>query len=317
MKKFFIHIALFMLPILIFLFFSDYIITTGLKKTKWGEYKEWNEIFSGKINADLIINGSSRPLTSINPAILDSILELKSYNLAMNGHDFYMIDTRLSVYLKFNRLPKVIVQVLDIHSLRKNNKLPFPEAFLPYLDDSEIFNSVKSYNYLEYTDYLIPSLKYLYNYKEQFIGYCEYFHLTHFNNNKYKGYRKIDLNSWDRLTDKFIKSNPNGVFIQLDSISINKFNRFLKNSIRNNVKLILVYNPEYIEYSYLIKNRDEIIDLYKKFANKYNLTFIDYSEDAISYNKNFFYNSNHLNAQGAKYYSYKLAHDIKEVLKAN
>ena len=120
------------------MFISDHIITSGLRVTGYGEYKEWNEIFNGDINADLIINGSSRPYTGISPAILDSVLGLNSFNLAMNGSEFCHTNIRYLIYNKFNKPPKIVIQALDIHSLRKTETLPFPDQFLPYYNNDLI-----------------------------------------------------------------------------------------------------------------------------------------------------------------------------------
>ena len=59
------------------------------------------------------------------------------------------------------------------------------------------------------------------------------------------------------------------------------------------------------------------MDLYRQFAKKYDLIFLDYSNDPISYNKSLFYNANHLNAKGSEIFTRKLALDIKRSLKRN
>lgn len=298
------------------MFISDHIITQGLRVSGYGEYKEWNEIFNGNINADLVIYGSSRPLTAISPAILDSALDLKSFNLAMNGSEFYQTNTRYFIYNEFNKSPKIVIQALDMHSLRKTKTLPFPEQFLPYFNNDLIKKLVVSYGDFRTLDFYIPSFKYLYQYKVQFAGICEYFNLKHFDNGKYKGYHKMDI-SWDGLTKKFIAKNPKGIEVKLDSIVIKLFDSFLQDCKRNNIILILVYTPEFIEYQYLTNNRSEIIGLYKHFANKYDINFLDYSKDSISFNKSYFYNTQHLNKIGSEVFSRKLSKDIWNILKSD
>ena len=91
---------------------------------------------------------------------------------------------------------------------------------------------MKTYNDFNAFDFLIPSFRYLYQYKVQFVGMCEYFNLIHFENGKYKGYRKTDLKSWDGdgQTSMFIIKHPHGVIINLDSASVHLFDSFLQNS---------------------------------------------------------------------------------------
>lgn len=316
MKLFLLNILKFITPILVFLFISDHIITSGLRVTGYGEYKEWNEIFNGDINADLIINGSSRPFTGISPAILDSVLGLNSFNLAMNGSEFCHTNTRYLIYNEFNKTPKIVIQALDLHSLRNTETLLFPDQFVPYYDNDLIKKLVESSSDFSSFDYDIPSFKYLYQYKVQFVGICEYFNLIHFDNGKYKGYRRTNLKTWDPYgeTSKFIIKHPYGIVINVDTAFVKLFDSFLQKSKKSNIKVILVYTPFFIKYQYLIINRKEIMNLYRQFAKKYDLIFLDYSNDPISYNKSLFYNSNHLNAEGSEIFSKKLATDIKKKL---
>jgi hypothetical protein len=70
--------------------------------------------------------------------------------------------------------------------------------------------------------------------------------------------------------------------------------------------------PEYIEGQIFTKNRGEVISLYTKYSHKYNIPFYDYSTDAISYQKKYFYNTNHLNKMGAELFTTKLIDTLKQ-----
>jgi hypothetical protein len=74
-----------------------------------------------------------------------------------------------------------------------------------------------------------------------------------------------------------------------------------------------VYAPEYIEGQIFTKNRDEVLSLYTKYSHKYNIPFYDYSTDAISYQKKYFYNTNHLNKMGAELFTTKLIDTLKRL----
>ncbi|MFV0148791.1 hypothetical protein OBK08_12595 [Empedobacter falsenii] len=82
-----------------------------------------------------------------------------------------------------------------------------------------------------------------------------------------------------------------------------------------NTSVILINSPEYIAQIESQINRNEVIKLYKSISEKYNIPFIDYSNDSMNYQKNLFYNSNHLNAKGADIFTKKLAEDIKPYIK--
>lgn len=88
------------------------------------------------------------------------------------------------------------------------------------------------------------------------------------------------------------------------------FDTFLQECKNNNIKVTLVYTPEHIEGQNFISNRKEVIDLYKNFAEKYNLRFLDYSADSICLKKMYFYNTTHLNKKGSELFTKKLAQDL-------
>jgi hypothetical protein len=87
-KKFLIHIALFTTIIIGVLTALGVVITAGLRKTRIENFSEWNDIFDSKINADLIVTGSSRAWSNVSPKIIDSTLNLNSYNLGLDGAHF-------------------------------------------------------------------------------------------------------------------------------------------------------------------------------------------------------------------------------------
>jgi tagatose-1,6-bisphosphate aldolase len=74
---------------------------------------------------------------------------------------------------------------------------------------------------------------------------------------------------------------------------------------KEGVKVVFVYTPEYIEGQKFIQGRKELISLYSKYSKQYNIPFYDFSNDVICYKKDFFYNSNHLNKDGAELFTRK------------
>ena len=89
------------------------------------------------------------------------------------------------------------------------------------------------------------------------------------------------------------------------------FENFIKECKQNQIELIFVYTPEYIEGQKLFSNRTELMDFYKSISNHYSIPFYDYSADSLCYQKKYFYNASHLNQQGAEIFSRKLASDLK------
>jgi hypothetical protein len=99
--------------------------------------------------------------------------------------------------------------------------------------------------------------------------------------------------------------------IDIDSSMIQKLEQFINECQENGIRLTLVYSPEYIEGQAFVKNRNEIISIYQYLAHQYNVPFLDYSNDTISKQKQFFYNSEHLNKKGSELFTKKLIYDLR------
>jgi hypothetical protein len=84
----------------------------------------------------------------------------------------------------------------------------------------------------------------------------------------------------------------------------------------NNIKMILVYTPEYYENYALILNRKEIFDEYRKIAKDYHVEFWDYSDTPLTHSTEYFYNSQHLNYKGATEFSKMFAAKLKLYIKS-
>ena len=95
------------------------------------------------------------------------------------------------------------------------------------------------------------------------------------------------------------------------------FEQFIKECIDLKVDLILIYTPVYIKGQHYVSNQDIILNYYQTLANRHNITFLDYSTDAICLDKRYFFNATHLNKEGANMFSQKLAKDLKAIAIAN
>jgi hypothetical protein len=115
---------------------------------------------------------------------------------------------------------------------------------------------------------------------------------------------------WTNDLEKAKSQKPN-YEVQLNNESIKLFHEFVLKCIAQNIELILVYTPEYIDGQKYVSNRKKIISIYKQISKENKLLFLDFSGDEICYKKEFFYNSMHLNKKGAEIFSKKLAEQVK------
>jgi len=73
------------------------------------------------------------------------------------------------------------------------------------------------------------------------------------------------------------------------------------------IPLLLVYSPEYHEMQALELNRKEVFALFQKICARYQIPLWDYSDHMLCRERAYFYNSQHLNDQGASLFSRDLA----------
>ncbi len=298
MKKFLKNIVFFAgcftICYLVFFYFTE----TGLKSSDYQENAEWNPIFDGEINADLVITGSSRAWMQINTKIIEDSLGLNAFNLGMNGFHFPMQVCRYQIYKKFNKKPKFMIQILDHFTLQRRNNLFFKSQFIPHLGDSSLASFTKQYEGFTWASYNIPYFKYFGSKEVVFAGLLEYFGLKKFSSPKYKGFDS-KISDWTPGFDIEKKNKPEGkrVGIQYDVVEL--FENFIKDVKNDGVELILIYPPDYIEFQNYITNRDSVLDIYRSLSSKHNIRFIDYSNDTICKSKKYFYDPTHLNSFGA------------------
>lgn len=313
MKKFIVKTLIFVFPLFSLSYFADVFISKNLKKSNRfaeKEYPTWNAILDGKVNSDILIYGSSRAWIHINPTMISDSLHISAYNLGMDGHNFWLQYLRHKELLKKNKRPKLIIMSLDYFTLKKNKDLYNSDQFLPYmLWNSEIKEATMNYNGFSSLDYEIPLIRYYGKY-DAVMTAIRYFS-GHLSNpiTRVKGYQGR-AETWNADFDN-AKSTIKNLEVKLDPATITLFQNFLKECKVNNTKVVFIYTPEYIEGQKFVKNRNQIMGLYKKFSKQYHIPFYNFSNDSISYQKKYFYNASHLNKTGSELFTNELIDTLK------
>lgn len=119
MKKIILKALLFFAILFAVLKSLDVFISTGLKKSQSFFFVDWNTIYSGHINADIIVNGNSKAWHHVSPKILDSICNMSSYNLGIDGYDFLAL--KYEYFINYNH-PSLSYFTLLLNQ-KKNNDI--------------------------------------------------------------------------------------------------------------------------------------------------------------------------------------------------
>jgi len=308
MKRFLKSIVVFLVPLLLLGYLFDIVISTNLKKSNLYAEKEfptWNAIINGKVDSDIVIYGSSRAWVHINPTMIGTGLNTSVYNLGIDGHGFRLQNVRHKMLLKYNRKPKLIIHSVDIFTLAKDESYYNYDQFLPYmLYNDDIENATDNYSGFTLSDYKLPLLRY---YGKPRAIRIAFEIVTKPENNTiqrirgYKGQERV----WNADFDK-TKASMKSYKVTLDPEVIRLFDNYLKECKANDIRIILVYTPEFIEGQKFIENRKEIIAIYTQLSKKYNIPFYDFSNDPLSSDKKYFYNALHLNKTGAELFTKEL-----------
>ncbi|MFC7000112.1 hypothetical protein [Rufibacter roseus] len=315
MKRFLKNLSYFLLPVLVLAYPLDIFLSNNLKKSKaYGqdEYSVYNDMYSGNLRAEVVVYGSSRAWTHLNPILLEKGLHRSVYNLGLDGHTFQLQYLRHLEYLKYNPKPRYILYSLDVFTLERLPDLYNVQQFLPYmLYNENIKNFTLPYGHFSFLDYYLPLLRYsgkkwavLHAVKNAVVPVDQ-------SAGRVKGYRAKD-ETWNGDFEKaqeklqYYKAIPDPELTKL-------FHQFLQNCARQNIEVIFVYSPEYIEGQKFVQNREEILQLYRNMAAQHRLLFLDYSQDKISQEKKFFYNVTHLNKTGSEAFTNTLLQDLKRL----
>jgi hypothetical protein len=271
------------------------------------EVSVWSEIREGKIDCEIGIYGSSRAWNHIDPQVLEDKLGLSAYNFGIDGHNFRLQYLRHLKFMQSGVKPKIIVHSADVFTFERREKLYNRNQFIPsMLWDFETYYYTSPYKGFEWVDYVIPLVRFR--------------HLLSIRNplnenssiSRKKGFYGLK-GSW---TDDFEKSKEiwGNYEVKFDSETLEMYEEFLSECKNENIQVVIVYTPEFIEGQSFVINRAEVVSKFKGFAKKYEIVFLDYSDSFLSDDKYCFYNVSHLNEEGALVFSNVLADDLLEVL---
>lgn len=309
MKKFVKRLFLFCLPILLLVYPADLFISNGLRNSTYsdGEIEIWNDLYNGNLQAKHFFYGSSRAWIHFSPAIMEQETGFPFYNLGMDAHNFYMQHLRHEELLKYNPKPELIVMGLDMGSLEKRPDLYNKNMLLPFmLWNKAIADVALTYEGFTEADFLIPLYRYFGEFEAVKSGLKYYIHPD--GKFRYRGYRGRD-EEWNSDLEK-AKANLGSYSMTLDSISVEMFKQFIMQCKSDSISLVLVYTPEYIEGQDFVSNRKDIMKMYRDWSEQYDIPFLDYSQDSMSYQKEYFYNTMHMNRKGSEFFTNKLAKDL-------
>jgi hypothetical protein len=302
--------------IVVLAFVMNAIVTSGLRRIKTSSYGAWNQAMQGRVNADIIISGSSRAAYHYDPRIIEASTGLSAFNLGRNGSQTDVQLAVLKAYLEHNRKPKLIVHNLDTFSFVTSREVFDPALYVPYLRDKEIYQPLRRIDpdfrrsrYLPLYGYVVEDMNFSWVLGlKTLMGWPQ-------REDYYLGFSPRDK-KWTDDFQKFRASNQNGVSFAVEPAGVHALDQLVQVCQQNGIQLVFVYSPEYTEMQAMTNNRAEIFAHFQELANHYHVPLWDYSNWKHNGDRDYFYNSQHLNATGAAAFSSDFANRLKNYLAA-
>jgi hypothetical protein len=282
----------------IMIFLTHFFTLNLLKTTNYGNWGNWNEIIKGVRSDDYIFLGSSRTTQHINNNYIKNNFGLESYNLGIDGGMFDLHLEKLKIYLKYNSKPINIVIGLDSEAFQTKKGIHNIHQFVHMGNQESLLNTIQSYDSKFSLVKYIPLYGLTYFDPLQTLAFIKHSVIPNDNNVYKNGFNPVYAN-FNEEFEQFKIINPNGINFKVDNNLIKKLESIIKLSLKNEMKVFLVFSPSYSEVQNYINNRTEIINIYESLSQKYNIPFLDFSDSYISQDKKYFYNSQHLNYTGA------------------
>ena len=290
----------------------DEMISAGLRKINTSSFGVSNSIVGGKINADILIAGSSRALNHYDPREIHRITGHRSYNIGLNGSQTDIQLARVRMYLAHNRKPKLLILNLDLFSFQvTHGEIYDPGQYIPYLNEKHLYDALSAINPAMWKSKVIP----LYGYVVEDLrltwikGLRSHFDLNP-TEDHFFGFNPR-YSAWTGDFQRYRESNGSGVQVAIERKGIEEIDDLVKLCHDQEIQLVFVYSPEYLEMQAMTNNRRELFERFVELNRQTGTPFWDYSDSAISASRGNFYNSQHLNAGGAAIFSAELAERIK------
>jgi hypothetical protein len=286
----------------------DRMLTASMLHLSTGEFGVWNRIVQGSINADVVISGSSRALTHYDPRVLQPLLGRSVFNIGLNGSQTDMQLARLQTYLLHNRKPSLVIHNLDTFSLQvTHGEVYDPSQYVPYLDQAPLYEALARVDSDVWRWRQLP----LYGYATQDMrlnwvrGLLDWIAPPR-EDTHVAGFTPRDW-AWRDDFERFRARHPQGVHIDVEPRGEQQLEALARVCREEGIRLVLAFSPEYAQMQAITTNRLDIVRRFEALAQRNGALFLDFSDSALVADRRYFYNSQHLNAQGAALFSRELA----------
>ncbi|PZF74707.1 SGNH/GDSL hydrolase family protein [Taibaiella soli] len=310
MKKFLLDFIGFLAICIIVLIAVSFVTERGFKNGNYPRYSVLNGMENGTINTDVLIQGNSHARVQIDPFVIDSAIGSNSFNIGSDGICFDVQYARYLFYARYNRKPKMIIQVVDYVFFGISSAQYNREQYLPFLSNPDLFQMATRIDIPFYTKYF-PFLKWQGEPNAVVAGIRSSLGKPEADDFKVnKGFGPNDYAWQTDVVASFRQKYPRYI-PDFDPFVFHQFETYLQSCKNDSIRMVMVLPPEYTPFQKTVLLREGYLDMLRELAAKYNAIFLDFSKDPLCNHKEYFYNYTHLNREGARLFSERLAMQLK------
>ena len=273
-------------------------------------------ILENKINADVLIIGSSRAARNIIAKEMEKYTGITTYNMGYPGSNIDFHEFLLRVIISTKYIPKCIILTVDDDAeLKYNDSIKFRfDVLYPLIEhrNSIVLNEMIGRNIYE-SEFLVKYSK-IYASRNQFYNLMNLSTLMGLigikmtNENDILnailpcGSMPLSIKSKNFNDMTYNKYRPVYDIKKENKLLKEKYISFVKLCQQNNIELIVISTPNFFQPSIGFMNRIESLS-----GN--NVIFIDYSDNTIV-DKRYYYDKSHLDYSGAQIFTKILSKDF-------
>ena len=257
--------------------------------------------FSGNVHyicescsEDIIMMGSSRMKHHYAPKPFEDSLGMTCYNAGIDGNGIILNYGFLRMMLhRYN--PSLIIYDVSSYDMFKDDNSKYLDMLRPYYSRDGIADIFDDVDPIEH--WKMKSM--LYRYNSKLLGLLtDNFHPVY---SFEKGYMPLH-----GVMDYYPAKPVSSQTPEVDSLKLNYLEKFIALARQHNVQVVFTTSPTY--YGKLMQGEHNPV---KMMCNKYGIQFIDhYYDSEICSSMVYWKDGTHMNADGARLFSSKLAGEL-------
>ncbi len=276
-------------------------------------------VVSGKLRVEALFQGSSRVALMLNPAIFEQKTGLATYNLGLNGNSIEHQLALLHLWLQHNPKPKVLFLEISPQYLEKSNLGFYSFYFVRQLRDPYFEAIIRQKDPGLLRASYLPLLKYArYNHTlvpEALAGLGRWLRGGAGEDELKKGFSPSPFVRFDDTFDRFRALSPQGFVAETDTGKLANFGRYFRYAHAQGLRVVAYEAPVLNEYLRLHRNRAAQLAQFDSLCRAEGVPFLHLDTTGLSRDRRYFYNANHLNAEGTDRFSSQLAERLPALIR--